>query len=84
MQKRSDTRLEEDLQMPEKNQRLHRVFNKIVTDLEQFEEKYGMGSEEFYAAFQSGELESEDEELFKWRALYAAYRNMERRYSMSR
>lgn len=44
--------------------------------LEEFEEEYDMGSEEFMEKFESGEL-GDDEDFFEWYAVYKSMKHWE-------
>jgi hypothetical protein len=64
--------------------KIAKLFGEIVSELEGFEAKYGMNSEDFYTGFQSGGIESEQIEFYKWRSAYNAYLHMQRRFGLSR
>lgn len=49
------------------------MLEKFRQQLEEFEEEYSMGSEEFIEKFESGEL-GDNEDFFEW---YAVYRSKE-------
>ncbi len=65
------------------NKILH-TFNSIISDLEQYETEFGMNSEEFYNAFQFGEIKEEREEFYAWRTKYSAFQHMNRRFGLTR
>ena len=49
----------------------------LTAELERYEAEYGMPSAKFYEEFSAGRIESDDEELHRWRAVYAAWRNLD-------
>lgn len=64
--------------------KIHRLFQTLVSDLEGFEAEFGMNSEDFYDAFQTGEIDEEREEYYEWRSKYSAYKHMHERFGLSR
>lgn len=60
------------------------LFKSYVSELKRYEETYGMDSETFYSAFESGEIDEERVEYYKWRSIYSAYLHMCHRYDLSR
>lgn len=52
------------------------LLDSYTARLRQYEQTYGMDSEVFYAAFQSGEIEEERQEFYEWRSIYSAWRHM--------
>jgi hypothetical protein len=59
-------------------------FRQLVSRLRQYEEKYGMNSEEFYRQFQSGAIPEGSFDYFDWRVLYDGCRRMQERFGFSR
>lgn len=64
--------------------KIQKIFDDLVTDLEAYETRFEMNSEQFYNQFQSGEIDDEREEFYDWRAKFSAYQNMNRRFGLSR
>lgn len=73
-----------EIEMQQKWQRVRRVFDSIVSNLEFYEAEFGMDSDNFYHAFQSGEIAEEREEFYDWRSAYSAYQRMHERFGLSR
>lgn len=61
-------------------------IHKLETALTPFEEKFGVLSEDFYAAMMQGDLEEFDAldeyrmEFIEWRGLYETWRSFNRKY----
>lgn len=64
--------------------KISHIFNELVTDLEKYENQFGMDSEDFYQDFQSGEISEEREEFYDWRVKYSSYRSMNERFGLTR
>lgn len=73
-----------EIEMQQRWLRIRRVFDSIVSSLEFYEAEFGMGSDNFYHAFQTGEIAEEREEFYDWRSTYAAYQRMHERFGLSR
>jgi len=59
------------------------VFDKIVSELEAYEAKFQMTSEQFIEASEKAEL-PETEEFFSWKLSYVGYQNLVNRFGFSR
>ena len=59
------------------------VFDRIVWDLERFEEKHQMTSDEFARKFSNAEL-PEEEDFFDWRIKVVAFRRMVAKFGFRR
>jgi hypothetical protein len=57
---------------------VERRLKRFRNRLQDFEEEYGMGSEEFLEKFESGEL-GDDSEWFEWKAVYQSVQRLEDR-----
>ena len=64
-------------------ERAKAVFDRTVAELDQYENKYGMSSEDFLARFESGDL-PEEEEFFSWRTTYTGLINIVKRFGFRR
>lgn len=59
-------------------------FRQLVNRLSQYEQAYGMTSQEFYHQFQSGAIPEGPFDYFDWRVLYDSYQHMQQRFGFSR
>ena len=59
-------------------------FRQLVDKLRQYEQAYGMTSQEFYQRFQSGSIPEGPFDYFDWRVLYDSYQHMQQRFGFSR
>jgi len=64
--------------MEHEKEKTSQDIQSLKRDLEQFEGRYNMASEEFFSRFERGEL-GDKEDYFEWSAIYQMYkRSMER------
>ena len=59
-------------------------FRQLVNKLRQYEQAYGMTSQEFYQRFQSGSIPEGPFDYFDWRILYDSRQHMRQRFGFSR
>jgi hypothetical protein len=57
---------------------VERKIDRFREEVEEFEEEYGMTSEEFLEKFESGEL-GDERHWFEWKAVYQSLQRLEER-----